>query len=267
MVDAAGLLSLPGLIDLHTHVFHDFSYWGVDPDLIGPRQRRHHLGRRRLGRRPRRSAASAGTSCGAPRRASRPSSTSPRSDWSRPTSSSAAGATSTWTCWAARRREPRFRGGDQGPDGEPDRRGHRTGAAASRAAGGQRPRAAGHGAHRGCAAGDRRRAGPAAARRHRHSLLYRRLDEARRRRGYAAGFCPCGARPGGHPRPWARRGQPELRQRCGAAIGGDHAARHLHRPAPDEPARGFAGVERRGGVAGHPAAGGRRTTGSTCRCA
>ena len=34
VVDAAGLLVLPGLIDLHTHVFHDFGYWGVNPDLI-----------------------------------------------------------------------------------------------------------------------------------------------------------------------------------------------------------------------------------------
>jgi dihydroorotase len=34
VVDAAGLLVLPGLIDLHTHVFHDFTYWGVDPDLM-----------------------------------------------------------------------------------------------------------------------------------------------------------------------------------------------------------------------------------------
>jgi dihydroorotase len=33
VVDASGLLVLPGLIDLHTHVFHDFTYWGVDPDL------------------------------------------------------------------------------------------------------------------------------------------------------------------------------------------------------------------------------------------
>jgi dihydroorotase len=34
VVDAAGLLVLPGLIDLHTHVFHDFTYWGIDPDLM-----------------------------------------------------------------------------------------------------------------------------------------------------------------------------------------------------------------------------------------
>src|SRR5215469_10173754 len=36
VIDAAGLLVLPGLIDLHTHVFHDFGYWGVNPDLIAP---------------------------------------------------------------------------------------------------------------------------------------------------------------------------------------------------------------------------------------
>jgi dihydroorotase len=34
VVDASSLLVLPGLIDLHTHVFHDFTYWGVDPDLM-----------------------------------------------------------------------------------------------------------------------------------------------------------------------------------------------------------------------------------------
>lgn len=34
VVDAAGLLVLPGLIDLHSHVFPDFTYWGIDPDLI-----------------------------------------------------------------------------------------------------------------------------------------------------------------------------------------------------------------------------------------
>jgi dihydroorotase len=33
-VDASGMLVLPGLIDLHTHVFHRFTYWGVDPDSL-----------------------------------------------------------------------------------------------------------------------------------------------------------------------------------------------------------------------------------------
>jgi dihydroorotase len=34
VVDAAGLLVLPGLIDMHSHVFHDFTYWGLNPDLM-----------------------------------------------------------------------------------------------------------------------------------------------------------------------------------------------------------------------------------------
>jgi len=36
-IDASGSLVLPGLVDLHTHVFHDFSFWGVDPDPIATR--------------------------------------------------------------------------------------------------------------------------------------------------------------------------------------------------------------------------------------
>jgi dihydroorotase len=35
--DAAGRYVTPGLIDFHSHVFHQFTYWGVDPDTIGPR--------------------------------------------------------------------------------------------------------------------------------------------------------------------------------------------------------------------------------------
>lgn len=35
--DASGLLVTAGLIDLHTHVFHGFTYWGVNPNVIGPR--------------------------------------------------------------------------------------------------------------------------------------------------------------------------------------------------------------------------------------
>jgi dihydroorotase len=37
VIDAAGRYVTPGLIDFHSHVFHQFTYWGVDPDSIGPR--------------------------------------------------------------------------------------------------------------------------------------------------------------------------------------------------------------------------------------
>lgn len=36
-VDANGRYVVPGLIDLHTHVFPGGTFWGVDPDDIGPR--------------------------------------------------------------------------------------------------------------------------------------------------------------------------------------------------------------------------------------
>jgi dihydroorotase len=36
-IDARGLIVTPGLVDLHTHVYADATYWGVDPDGIGPR--------------------------------------------------------------------------------------------------------------------------------------------------------------------------------------------------------------------------------------
>jgi dihydroorotase len=36
-LDADGALVLPGLVDLHAHVFHGFSFWGVDPDPIATR--------------------------------------------------------------------------------------------------------------------------------------------------------------------------------------------------------------------------------------
>ncbi len=34
IVDGTGLLLTPGLVDLHTHVFHGVSYWGLDPDAV-----------------------------------------------------------------------------------------------------------------------------------------------------------------------------------------------------------------------------------------
>jgi dihydroorotase len=37
IADAAGLLVVPGLVDLHTHVMPRFTYWGVDPDPLAAR--------------------------------------------------------------------------------------------------------------------------------------------------------------------------------------------------------------------------------------
>jgi len=37
VVDASDQLVLPGLVDLHAHTFHGFSFWGVDPDPIATR--------------------------------------------------------------------------------------------------------------------------------------------------------------------------------------------------------------------------------------
>ncbi len=34
VIDAAGQIVTPGLVDLHTHVFHKVTYWGVDPDPV-----------------------------------------------------------------------------------------------------------------------------------------------------------------------------------------------------------------------------------------
>jgi dihydroorotase len=36
-IDARGLLVLPGLIDVHTHVYHGVTYWGIAPDAIAAR--------------------------------------------------------------------------------------------------------------------------------------------------------------------------------------------------------------------------------------
>jgi dihydroorotase len=37
VVDAGGQIVTPGLVDLHTHVFHKITYWGIDPDPVASR--------------------------------------------------------------------------------------------------------------------------------------------------------------------------------------------------------------------------------------
>jgi dihydroorotase len=37
VIDATGKIVTPGLVDLHTHVFHGCSYWGVRPDPVASR--------------------------------------------------------------------------------------------------------------------------------------------------------------------------------------------------------------------------------------
>ena len=37
MIDAGGQIVTPGLVDLHTHVFHEVTYWGIDPDPVAAR--------------------------------------------------------------------------------------------------------------------------------------------------------------------------------------------------------------------------------------
>src|SRR5262249_4863392 len=34
VVDATGQIVTPGLVDLHAHVFHKVTYWGIDPDPV-----------------------------------------------------------------------------------------------------------------------------------------------------------------------------------------------------------------------------------------
>ena len=37
VIDATGQIVTPGLVDLHAHVFHKLTYWGIDPDPIASR--------------------------------------------------------------------------------------------------------------------------------------------------------------------------------------------------------------------------------------
>ena len=50
-IDARGLLVLPGLVDLHAHVYRRFTFISVDADAIRTLKRRHHLDRCRHCRR------------------------------------------------------------------------------------------------------------------------------------------------------------------------------------------------------------------------
>ncbi|HEX5688627.1 MAG TPA: amidohydrolase/deacetylase family metallohydrolase [Roseiflexaceae bacterium] len=37
VIDAAGQIVTPGLVDLHTHVYHRATFWGIDPDPVAAR--------------------------------------------------------------------------------------------------------------------------------------------------------------------------------------------------------------------------------------
>ena len=49
VIDATGQIVTPGLVDLHAHVFHKLTYWGIDPDPVALALGRDVLERRRLG--------------------------------------------------------------------------------------------------------------------------------------------------------------------------------------------------------------------------
>src|SRR5687767_161806 len=34
VIDAAGQYVTPGLVDLHTHVYHHVTFWGIEPDPV-----------------------------------------------------------------------------------------------------------------------------------------------------------------------------------------------------------------------------------------